>query len=190
MDGRRRVIVGVNGSVRSVQALRRAAAEARARDAVLVAVHAWVPPGGDLAERCHPVPELRGIWKDAAWQRLWGAFDAAFGGMPPDVDVEPVVVRGEARFVLTEIAGRDNDLMVVGAGRRGVLRRFWRARISRYCVARAACPVLAVPPTALAQEMDRPLHGWLIIHRALTRADDQGAALSCHCGNCAGDCAA
>jgi hypothetical protein len=27
--------------------------------------------------------------------------------------------------------------------------------------------VLVVPPTALAQEMDRPLHAWLTIHRAL-----------------------
>jgi nucleotide-binding universal stress UspA family protein len=59
MDGRRRVIVGVSGSVRSLQALRRAAAEARTRGAVLVAVHAWVPPGGDIAERRCPNPELR-----------------------------------------------------------------------------------------------------------------------------------
>jgi nucleotide-binding universal stress UspA family protein len=168
VDSRRRVIVGVSGSVRSLQALRRAAAEARARDAVLVAVHAWIPPGGDLAERQCPNPELRRIWKDAAWQRLWGAFDAAFGGMPPEVEVEPVLVRAEAPFALVELSGGDNDLLVIGAGRRGALRRLWRARIPRYCVARATCPVLVVPPTALAQEMDRPLHAWMIIHRALT----------------------
>jgi nucleotide-binding universal stress UspA family protein len=167
MGSRPRVIVGVNGSVRSVQALHRAAAEARMREAVLVAVHAWVPPGGDLAERGRPVPGMRRIWEDAAWQRLWGAFDASFGGMPPDVDVEPLVLRGEARFVLTDIADRDSDLLVIGAGRRGVLRRLWHGKISRYCVARASCPVLAVPPTALAQEMDHPLRAWLIIHRAL-----------------------
>ena len=167
VDGRRRVIVGVSGSVRSLPALRHAAAEARTRDAVLVAVHAWIPPGGDLAERRCPVPELRRLWTDAAWQRLRGAFDAAFGGMPPVVDVEPVVARGEAPSVLAELSVRDEDLLVIGAGRRGALRRLWRARIPRYCVARAACPVLVVPPTALAQEMDRPLHAWLTIHRAL-----------------------
>jgi nucleotide-binding universal stress UspA family protein len=66
VDGRRRVIVGVNGSVRSLQALRHAAAEARTRDAVLVAVHAWVPPGGDLGERRCPDAGLRRIWTDAA----------------------------------------------------------------------------------------------------------------------------
>jgi nucleotide-binding universal stress UspA family protein len=169
MDGRRRVIVGVSGSVRSVQALRRAAAEALMRDAVLVPVHAWVPPGGDLAEHRFPSPELWGTWRDAAWRRLWDAFDTAFGGMPPDVDVEPVVVRADVPFALVELAGREDDLLVIGAGRRGPLRRLWHARIPRYCIARATCPVLVVPPTALAQEMDRPLHAWLIIHRALTR---------------------
>jgi len=167
VDGRGRVIAGVSGSLRGLPALRQAAAEARARDAVLVAVHAWVPPGGDIAERRCPNPELRQLWRDAARQRLWGAFDAAFGGMPPGVDVEAAVVRGEARFVLAELADRDDDLLVIGAGRRGPLRRAWRARIPRYCVARATCPVLVVPPTALAQEMDRPLHAWRAVHRAI-----------------------
>ena len=167
MDERRRVIVGVNGSVRSLQALRHAAAEARTRDAVLVAVHAWVPPGGDLAERRCPDAGLRQLGREAARQRLWAAFDAAFGGMPPGVDVDPVVARGEPRWVLVEIADRDNDLLVIGAGRRGVLRRLWHTRTSRYCIARAACPVLVVPPTALVQEMDHPLHAWLTIHREL-----------------------
>ena len=39
------------------------------------------------------------------------AFDAAFGGMPPDVDVESVVARGEARSVLVQVSGRDDDLL-------------------------------------------------------------------------------
>lgn len=80
--GGQRVIVGVTGSVGNLQALRRAAAEARWREAELVAVHAWIPPGGDLAERRCVVAELRQAWRDAAWQRLWNAFDAALGGPP------------------------------------------------------------------------------------------------------------
>jgi nucleotide-binding universal stress UspA family protein len=161
----------VTGSVRNLAALRRAAAEARTRGAILVAVHAWVPPGGDLAEHRFPEPGLRKIWAEAAWQRLWHAFDAAFGGMPPGVEVAPVVARGEARLILTGVADRDDDLLVIGAGRRGLLRRLGHARIPRYCAAHAACPVLVVPPTALAQEMDHPLHAWLTIHRTLARAD-------------------
>jgi nucleotide-binding universal stress UspA family protein len=166
-----RVIVGVSGSVRSLPALRRAVAEARTRHAVLIPVHAWIPPGGDLAERRFPEPDLRRIWAEDAGQRLRGAFDAAFGGMPPDVDVEPMIARGPTQLVLTQIADRDDDLLVIGAGRRGPLRRLGTARIPRYCVAHAMCPVLVVPPTALAREMDQPLHAWLVIHRTLARAD-------------------
>jgi nucleotide-binding universal stress UspA family protein len=168
VDGPPRVIAGVSGSARSLPALRQAAAEARARGAVLVAVHAWIPPGGELADHHFPDAGLRQIWKNAAWQRLWDAFDAAFGGMPPGVDVEPLVVRGEARHVLAHLAARENDLLVIGAGRRGGYRRLWPARIPRYCAAHATCPVLVVPPTALAQEMDHPVRAWLTIHRALT----------------------
>jgi len=50
----------------------------------LIAVIAWVPPGGDLSERGHPSPYLRRVWHDAASQRLAEAFDAGLGGMPSD----------------------------------------------------------------------------------------------------------
>jgi hypothetical protein len=99
---------------------------------------------------------------------LQGAFDAALCGPPPDVDVEPLVMRREARYVLTEVAHQDNDLLVIGTGRRGARRRMLRTRIPRYCAAHAVCPVLVVPPTAFPQGMDHPLHAWLIVDRALT----------------------
>ena len=84
----------------------------------LLAVTAWIPPGGDLAERRHSSPYLRKIWREAAWERLWAAFDAGLGGLPADLHVEPQAVRGDTG------------------------------------------PVLAVPPSALMDEMSRPLHSW------------------------------
>jgi nucleotide-binding universal stress UspA family protein len=166
--GGQRVVVGVTGSVGNLQAVRRAASEARQRHTVLVAVHAWVPPGGDLAERRFSVPELRQVWRDAAWQRLWNAFDAALGGPPPDLAVEPVVMRADPGRLLVSVADREDDLLVVGAGRRGALwRLLHRQRICRYCLAHAACPVLVVPPSELAQEMEHRLHAWMVRHRAL-----------------------
>ena len=173
MQRGRRVIVGVTGSVGNLQALRSAAAEARRREAALVAVHAWLPPGGELAERQFSVPELRRAWQDAAWCRLLGAFDAALGGQPPDLQVEPVVMRGDAARILVRAASEDDDLLVIGAGRRGVLRRLLRRRVSRYCLAHAACPVLVVPPSQLAQEMEHRLHAWMIRHRALLPGKDE-----------------
>jgi len=162
----RRIVVGVHGSLGSLQALRYAADEARERDVPLVPVIAWVPPGGDLAERRHSSPYLRKIWRDAAWEKLTTAFDDGLGGMPTDLEVEPHVERGETGPVLVDVANRAEDLLVVGAGRRG-LGRFLRHSVARYCVANARCPVLAVPPSALMDEMSHPLHSWRVRRYAL-----------------------
>jgi nucleotide-binding universal stress UspA family protein len=171
----RRIVVGASGSPGNLPALRHAVALARAEAVTLVPVHAWVPPGGDLADRRQPSAELRKIWKDAAWQRLWRAVDAAWGGIPPGLSVEPRVVRGEAGPVLTAVAGEHGDLLVVGAGRRGAIRHLLWAQVSRYCLAHATCPVLAVPPTALAHEAGHGLNGWRFRHRVLA-FDKAGSA--------------
>ena len=163
----RRIIVGVHGSLGSLQALRYAADEARGRNVPLLAVIAWVPPGGDLAERRHSSPYLRKIWRDAARERLWTAFDAGLGGVPADLRVEPQVIRGETGPVLVDTAGQPDDLLVVGTGRRVGFGRLMRRSVSRYCLAHARCPVLAVPPSALMDEMSHPLHSWHIRRHAL-----------------------
>jgi nucleotide-binding universal stress UspA family protein len=163
----RRVFAGVNGSPGSLQALRYAAGLARVHDSALIPVLVWAPPGGELADRRGPSLYLRQVWKDAAWERLWYALDLAFGGAPAGVPVEPMVVRGEAGSVLVRVADSDDDLLVVGAGRRGVFSRIAASRVSRYCLAHATCPVVAVPPSALAQ-MGRGLRGWAFRHRHLS----------------------
>jgi nucleotide-binding universal stress UspA family protein len=156
----RRILVGVHGSLGSLQALRYAADEARKRNVPLVAVLAWLPPGGDLAEQRSPSPYLRRIWREAAWQRLWTAFDNGLGGVPADIRVEPQVVRGETGPVLVEIADSPDDLLVIGTGRRHRLARALHHSAGRYCLAHARCPVLAVPPSALMDEMSHGLRSW------------------------------
>ena len=156
----RRIIVGVHGSLGSLQALRFAADEARQRSVPLLAVTAWVPPGGDMAERRHSSPYLRKIWRDAAWERLWAAFDAGLGGVPAELHVETQAVRGDTGPVLVEAAGQPDDLLIIGTGRRARFGRMMRRSVSRYCLAHARCPVLAVPPSALMDEMSHPLHSW------------------------------
>jgi nucleotide-binding universal stress UspA family protein len=159
----RRILVGVHGSLGSLQALRYATDEARARNVPLVPVLAWLPPGGDLADRRHPSPYLRRIWREAAWQRLWGAFDAGLGGVPADIAIEPQVVRGETGPVLVGAASWPEDLLVIGTGRRSALGRMLHRSAGRYCLAHATCPVLAVPPSKLMEEMSHGLrsrHPW------------------------------
>jgi nucleotide-binding universal stress UspA family protein len=156
----RRILVGVHGSLGSLQALRYAADEARARNVPLVPVLAWVPPGGELAERRHPSPYLRRIWREAAWQRLWDAFDAGLGGVPAGLTVEAQVVRGETGPVLVDAASSPEDLLIIGTGRRSALGRMLRHSAGRYCLAHARCPVLAVPPSALMDEIGRGPRPW------------------------------
>jgi nucleotide-binding universal stress UspA family protein len=162
----RRVIVGTSGSPGSLPALRCAGNLAEQNDAQLVAVHAWVPPGGELADLRYPNPHMRKLWADAAAQRLTEAADAAWAGAPAGPRVRVLVVRGEPGPVLVDIADAGGDLLVVGAGRRGRLARLWRGRVSRYCLARARCPVLAVPPAALAGRTGP--RAWSFRHRELT----------------------
>ena len=167
MSGVRRIIVGVSGSPGSLQALRQAAGLARMHEAALVPVLAWVPPGGDLADRSHPSPYLRRLWRDAARERLRSAIELALGGVPDDVPFESGVQRGDPGHVLVSVACQPDDMLVIGAGRRGALARALSCRVSRYCLAHAQCPVVAVPPPALAL-LSHGLRGWAFRHRGLS----------------------
>ncbi len=142
----RRIIVGVHGSLGNLQALRYAADEARQRNVPLLAVTAWIPPGGD---------------------RLWAAFDVGLGGVPADLHVEPQVTRGETGPVLVDTADQPDDLLIIGTGRRAGLGRVLHRSVSRYCLAHARCPVLAVPPSALMDEMSHGLRSWQLRRHAL-----------------------
>jgi nucleotide-binding universal stress UspA family protein len=167
VHGARRIIIGTSDSPGSLPALRWAAAAARENDATLVPVLAWMPPGGDYADRAYPSGYLRKVWREAAWLRLRTALDLAWGGTDPaGRPAEPMVIRGEPGQVLVAAASEASDLLVVGAGRRGAVRHLVGSRVSRYCLAHAACPVVAVPPA----ELGHGLHGWALRHRAVTTA--------------------
>ena len=156
----RRVIAGVSGSLRSLGALRAGLDEARQIGAPLIAVLAWVPAGGELAYRRAPCPVLLKLWEQAARERLTEAFDAAFGGVPADVTVRGMVVRGRAGPLLVELADRPDDLLVVGCGRGNWLTSSVHGSVTRYCMARANCPVLAVPPPEMISDVRSRSHRW------------------------------
>jgi nucleotide-binding universal stress UspA family protein len=179
MSGVRRVIVGASGSPGSLRALRYAEELARAHDATLIPVLTWLPPGGDLADRRYPCGEMRRVWQEDACERLRDALIAVWGEVPADPPVHPLVHRGEAGWILVSLADCPGDLLVVGAGRRGALARMVGGKVSRYCLAHAECPVLAVPPPALAREVRHGPLVWAFWHRTLTPdrvLGDQGRA--------------
>ena len=51
---------------------------------------------------------------------------------------------------------------------RGALARMAFSKVSRYCLAHAQSPVLAIPPPALARELRQGRLAWRFWHRSLT----------------------
>lgn len=156
-SGTRRIVVGVSGSLGSLAALHRAVAEARRTGAEVLAVLAWEPVGGELAYRRVALPPLLTEGRRLAGENLCTVLDTALGqgwawGRSTG-RLEARIVRGAPGAALVQVADREDDLLVVGAGRRGPLRRALCRSTSRYCLAHATCPVLAVPPSPLQRDL-------------------------------------
>ena len=137
-----RVVVGVDGTDASFEALRWAMAEARVHDASIDVVHAWSLPalgsvtvGGTI---------LDGVELEAAARtdlaRSLALADA--GGLRHAVT--SVLAFGPATSVLAEIA-TGADLLVVGTHGRGALGRAVLGSVSRRLAQRPPCPVVIVP---------------------------------------------
>jgi nucleotide-binding universal stress UspA family protein len=139
-----RVVVGVDGSLSSLAAVRRASAEARRRDALLVPLAAWMACDGDSLR---PLSEL----EYAARLRLDSVVELAFDGVPQGVRIHPQVVRSEAGRALVAAADGPQHLLVVGSGRHTGRRGLLHGSVTRYCWARAACEVLIVPSTGMLE---------------------------------------
>ncbi|WP_441251665.1 universal stress protein [Kitasatospora sp. McL0602] len=146
----RRIVVGVGGSLGSLAALHRAVGEARRTGAEVVAVLAWLPPGGEHGYRRSPCPPLLAAVREGAAGRLRTALEEAFAGAGAGVRLTSQLVRGEAGAALVATADRPDDLLVLGAGRGS----WYRRSVARYCLRHAACPVLAVPRPALQRELE------------------------------------
>jgi nucleotide-binding universal stress UspA family protein len=144
-----RVIVGIDPSPSGMAALRRAIEEARERGSTLVAVRSWLTQPHMYAV----APDLREIDEADARELVSRCFADTLGGFPDDVSVETVVLPDYPGPALVALANRDDDLLVLGSGRRN--RRGSGSRTVRYCAAWAACPVLVVPPPQLAREVSQ-----------------------------------
>ena len=145
-----KVVVGVDGSDSSVQALRLAARLAPALNARIHAVACWdfpqiyagyVPPDFDAFEA-------------AAAHTLAEALGKAFGPDAPE-DISQETVRGPAPAKLVE-AGADAAMLVVGRRGHGGFIGMHLGSVSSACVSHAACPVLVVH----VDGSTRPHHLW------------------------------
>ncbi|WP_434994277.1 universal stress protein [Arthrobacter sp. Ld5] len=137
-----RIVVGVDGSPQSVEALRYAQRLAPVFDATILAVAAWDYP----AEYPGYVPLGTSEFADAAKIHLEHAVTTAFGGTAPE-GLETRVVFAHPGKALVQ-ASRDAALLIVGRRGHGTFRGLLLGSVSTSCVSHAHCPVLVVHQVA------------------------------------------
>lgn len=144
-----RIVVGVDGSAPSAQALRWGVALAKLTGQELRGVSAWTPPTaygwGPIIDGTDWEENARVVLAEAVKEALDDA-DAAL--------VHQESVQGHPAQVLLE-AAREADLLVVGNRGRGGFTGLLLGSVSRHVSANAPCPVLVVheddaPPTPAA----------------------------------------
>lgn len=134
-----RIVVGVDGSASSQQALDWAARQAELTGSSLEAVIAWQWPmsyGYAL-----PVPDNFDPGADAG-EVLRKVVDPVVASRP-GLDLRRSVVEGYAPKVLVD-ASQSADLLVVGSRGHGELAGVLLGSVSEHCAAHAHCPVVVV----------------------------------------------
>jgi nucleotide-binding universal stress UspA family protein len=143
------IVVGVDGSEPSHEALRWAVAEARLREAKVVAVHVWtfVPPTpiGEPGMIAIPAGDYTGqleAERSAAEAELEAALAEALATDEP-IEIERKLVEGDAPGQLVAEA-EGADLLVVGSRGRSGIASVLLGSVSRHVVSHAPCPVVVV----------------------------------------------
>ncbi len=137
------IVVGVDGSDPSREALRVALREAREKQAILRVVLAWhVPPAAYGGIGFAPPYEPHHMFEEGARETLEKTLDAV-REEGAGVEIEPVLREGQAASVLIEEA-EDADLLVVGSRGHGGFAGLLLGSVSMECAHHAPCPVLIV----------------------------------------------
>lgn len=137
-----KIVVGVDGSPSSEQALRWATRHARLSSGELHAVtvwaipttYGWAPVAADFD------------WEDIARSNLEQTLRDALGETEA-ARVQRHVVQGHPAHVLLDAAA-DADLLVVGSRGRGGFTGLLLGSVSQHVIAHADCPVVVVRETA------------------------------------------
>ncbi len=144
-----RVVVGVDGSAASDDALGRAFTEAQLRGIGLTAVRSWYSDYVDVASPRmggSSVPtDTTAIVEDESADLAQSV--EAWAAKYPDVDVRQHVVRGRPAQVLLD-EGRGAELLVVGSRGRGGFRTLLLGSVGHALIRHATGPVMVVRPHA------------------------------------------
>jgi nucleotide-binding universal stress UspA family protein len=142
-----KIVVGIDGSEISKQALAWAIEEGGFRKAHVLAVHAWQapPPAADIGPSLMPSPQFDPLvalpqFEEAATQLVIGIVEEV-AGESPEVEVFAEAREGPAKLVLVEAVEPD-DLLVVGSRGHGGLSSILLGSVSQHCAHHAPCPVV------------------------------------------------
>lgn len=133
---KQRIVVGVDGSEHSKNALRWALGHARLTGASVDAVAAWRYP---VTYGLAVMPGELDMENETGKALAEAVADA--GGGTPGVEIRHLVGEGPAAEVLLN-AAKDADLLVVGSRGLGEFRSALLGSVSLACVMHATCPVL------------------------------------------------
>ena len=133
------IVVGVDGSESSNNALRWAVRLAPSMNATIHAVVAWEYPivlGMDGG--------MPGSWKpdETAKEILGNALNLVFGNDRP-VGLKASISQGHPTFVLLD-ASKDAEMLILGSRGLGGFAGLLLGSVSAYCAEHAKCPVLVV----------------------------------------------
>jgi nucleotide-binding universal stress UspA family protein len=148
------IVVGVDGSELSKQALRWAVEEARRRDTVVRAIFAWEKPAPLGWDYVPPEVLAASNFEKGAWKILDTSVDEVLGE-DTSVVVERVVTVGLPAQVLID-ASRDAQLLVLGSRGHGGFSGLLVGSVSQECVHHASCPVVVVKPVPVAPTAAEP----------------------------------
>ena len=141
--GTGRIVVGLDGSASSLDALAWAARQADLTKSSLEIVMTWEWPSS--LGWAVPVPDNFDPEEDVR-----KALETAVAGVRaehPDVNIDPRVVSGHPAPILVE-ASKGADLLVVGSRGHGEFVGMLIGSVSEYCATNAHCPVLVHRATA------------------------------------------
>ena len=159
-----RIVVGVDGSASSEQALRWALRQAKLTGAGIQAVIAWHFPliSGGYAWPPAGVMVSTADLRNSAERMLADTVSRATSDDVP-APVTQEVLEGDAAAVLIRESA-DADLLVVGSRGHGGLAEAMLGSVGQHCVHHAACPVVIIRgdvPTAgpaVARPAQQPAH--------------------------------
>jgi nucleotide-binding universal stress UspA family protein len=143
------VVVGVDGSKGSIEALKFGIEEARIRETAVKAVNAWHIPPGVYSSGWAAAPVDLDEYRKHAEKSLQESIAEAGAGA--GVDVTAVLLEGQPADVLCGQAS-GADLLVVGSRGLGGFRGLLLGSVSQQVVHHAPCPVVVVPDREHAGE--------------------------------------